>query len=125
MLRFNWDILLFRSGLSFLPILSVGLSTAAPFFSVYYLGWSWLCFLVIPLVLFGCEKFNMPTLTTSKTGLAWGLIFTAEYSYYINAAQEYDKLINSIVAVIGVAICYTLYKASNTKAYSLIPDQDR
>jgi hypothetical protein len=53
------------------------------------------------------------------------LIFTAEYSYYINAAQEYDKLINSIVAVIGVAICYTLYKASNTKAYSLIPDQDR
>ena len=125
MLRFNWDILLYRSGLSFLPIVSVCLSTAAPFFSVFFLGWSWLCFLVVPALLFGFEKFNMPTLTTSKTGLAWGLIFTAEYSYYINASQEYDVLINSIVSMIGVAICYTLYKASNTRATSLIPDQDR
>lgn len=77
------------------------------------------------MVLFGCEKFNMPTITTSKTGLAWGLIFTAEYSYYINVSQEYDVFINSVVSFLGVAICYTLYKASNTRANSLIPDQNR
>ena len=125
MLRFNWDIFLFRNFPSFIPTISVGLSTAAPFFSVYFLGWSWLCLILVPTALFCFEKFNMPTLTTSKTGLAWGLIFTAEYSYYINVSEEYDILINCVVVFIGIAICYTLYKASNTRANSLIPDYDR
>lgn len=124
-LRFFWDIFLFRNAPSFTPDLATALGTALPFFSVYWFDWSYIALLFVALSLFLSEKFTLPTITTSKTGLAWGIIATAEYSYYINVGPEFETLINSVVIFIGLAICYTLHRACSTRAHSLPPDVDR
>ena len=125
MLRFFWDVFLFRNAPSFTPELATALATALPFFSVYWFNWSYIAVLCAALSLFLSEKFTLPTITTSKTGLAWGIIATAEYSYYINVGTEFETPMNSVVIFLGLAICYTLHRASSTKAYSLPLDLDR
>jgi hypothetical protein len=58
-------------------------------------------------------------------GLAWGIIITCEYNYYINSRIYYNNLINLIVLSIGISICVTLYLSVSTKALTLVPDSDR
>ena len=125
MIRFLWDILLYRNASSLLPVLGVALTTATPFFSIYFFNFHYYTILIILCLLFLLEKIHLPTFVSSKTGLAWGIISTAEYSYFINVSQHYGSLINYIVLFIGISICFTLYKSATTKANSLSPDQNR
>ena len=125
MLRFFWDIFLFRNAPSFTPELATALATALPFFSVYWFEWSYIALIFAAFSIFISDKFTLPTITTSKTGLAWGIIATAEYSYYINVGPEFEAPINTLVIFLGLAICYTLHRASSTRAHSLPLDVDR
>ena len=67
----------------------------------------------------------LPTISTSKTGLAWGILMTAEYSYYINCAEEYGFFMNTAVVVIGLCIAITLHLSTITKARHLPCLEDR
>ena len=125
LIRFFWDILLHRNVSSLLPILGVALTTATPFFSIYFFNFHYYTILIILCLLFLLEKIHLPTFVSSKTGLAWGIISTAEYSYFINVSQHYGSLINYLVLFIGISICFTLYKSATTKANALPADQNR
>ena len=67
----------------------------------------------------------LPTISTSKTGLAWGILVTAEYSYYINVMEEFGFVMNSIVVIIGLCIAVTLHLSTITKARHLPCLEDR
>lgn len=67
----------------------------------------------------------LPTISTSKTGLAWGILITAEYSYYINCAEEYGFVMNTAVIMIGLCIAITLHLSTTTKARHLPCLEDR
>ena len=125
MIRFLWDIFLHRNTPSLLPILGIALTTVTPFFTVYYLNFHYYNLFIICFLFFIFEKFTLPTFITSKTGLAWGIILTAEYSYYINVRQYYGMFLNCFVLFIGISICYTLLKSTMTKANFLSLDRDR
>lgn len=67
----------------------------------------------------------LPTISTSKTGLAWGILMTAEYSYYINCMEEFGFAMNFIVVIIGLSIAVTLHLSTTTKARHLESLEDR
>jgi hypothetical protein len=67
----------------------------------------------------------LPTISTSKTGLAWGILLTAEYSYYINCMEEFGFAMNFIVVIIGLCIAVTLHLSTTTKARHLESLEDR
>ena len=125
MIRFLWDIFLYLNTPSFLPILSEAVSTATPFFAIYFFNFTFYTLIAVGLILLLSEKFALPTILSSKVGLAWGIIFTAEYSYYINVMEHFSVFINFIVLFIGIGICFTLLKASGTIANCLPINQDR
>ena len=124
-IRFNWDIFVFRNIPSFVPTLATTISTASPFFSIYFFDWSSTSFFIACIILFLSEKFMLPTISTSKTGLAWGILITAEYSYYINCAEEFGYVMNTIVVIIGLCIAITLHLSTITKARHLPCLEDR
>lgn len=67
----------------------------------------------------------LPTISTSKTGLAWGIILTAEYSYYINVMEEFGFFMNFVVVMVGLCIAVTLHLSTTTKARHLPCLEDR
>ena len=124
-IRFNWDIFVFRNLPSFFPTLATAISTSSPFFSIYFFDWTSTSFFIACTVLFLTEKLMLPTISTSKTGLAWGILMTAEYSYYINCMEEFGFAMNFIVVIIGLSIAVTLHLSTTTKARHLESLEDR
>ena len=109
----------------FLPTVASSLCTASPFIAIYVFGWSWITPLAAIASILILQKLTLGSISSSRTGFAWGTITTCEASYFLNVAQHYDIVINTIVVVIGLSICYTLYRSTVTQTACLARDGDR
>ena len=108
-----------------LPTVASSLCTAAPFICLYVWGWSLLTPVVAVAMILVLSRLTLGSISSSRTGFAWGTIVTCESSYFLYVAEHYGPLTNAVVVFIGVSICYTLYQSTMTTTVALPRDADR
>jgi hypothetical protein len=69
MIRFIWDLYLYRNLPKCLPTVSTTFSTMAPFLSILFFQWSVLTLAVMIVLIFMAEKISQRSLISSQTGI--------------------------------------------------------
>ena len=101
------------------PTVASSLMLAAPLLLLHVMGWSWFMPVAAVVAVSALKMLTLSSISSSRTGFAWGNIITAEASYFLCAAPHYDTAVNVVVLALGVAICYTLYQSVTTTATAL------
>ena len=123
MLRFLFDIFMYRNFPRFLPIFISALSFVLFFVCVHIFGWLYgVCvYLVIYLVLDTlCQTSLISESSRLSCGFAWGIIVSSTFAYYYFLSIHYGFVWDCIIGALASTICYTLLSTMYTKPVHLL-----
>lgn len=123
MIRFLFDIFMFRHFPQSLPVVIAAATFSLFFVCLHYFGWLYglLLYCIIYLLSDTLSQSSLISESSrSSCGLAWGIIISSTTAYYVYLSNIYGGWWDLVIFTLSSIICYTLYRSMYTKPMHLV-----